>query len=76
LAGLFPVKLNASAVGILGAVGASTSLVLNLLAGSILAQFDYIALFAGLAILHPISAVILIMVIGRNRSKRKIATGG
>lgn len=75
LAGLFPVKLNASAVGILGAVGASTSLVLNLLAGSILAQFDYIALFAGLAILHPISAVILIMVIGRSRSKRGIETG-
>jgi ACS family hexuronate transporter-like MFS transporter len=72
LAGLFPVKVNASAVGILGAVGASTSLVLNLLAGSILAQFDYIALFAGLAILHPISAVILVVVIGRSRSKRKV----
>lgn len=75
LAGLFPVKVNASAVGILGAVGASTSLVLNLLAGSILAQFDYIALFAGLAVLHPISAVILIMVIGRSRTKRASATG-
>jgi ACS family hexuronate transporter-like MFS transporter len=70
LAGLFPVKVNASAVGILGAVGASTALVLNLLAGSILAHFDYIALFAGLAVLHPISAVILIVVIGRSRSKR------
>ncbi|MCM8732350.1 MFS transporter [Hephaestia sp. GCM10023244] len=69
LAGLFPIKVNASAVGILGAVGASTSLVLNLLAGSILAQFDYIALFAGLAILHPLSAVILIVVIGRSRAR-------
>ncbi len=69
LAGLFPVNLNASAVGILGAVGASTSLVLNLLAGSILAQFDYIALFAGLAILHPISAVVLMIIIGRSRRR-------
>ena len=75
LAGLFPVKINASAVGILGAVGASTSLVLNLLAGSLLAQFDYIALFAGLAILHPVSAVILFMVIGRSRAGRAAATG-
>jgi len=69
LAGLFPVKVNASAVGVLGAVGASTSLVLNLLAGFILAQFDYVALFAGLAILHPVSAVILLVVIGRTRPK-------
>ncbi|QCB55801.1 MFS transporter [Sphingopyxis sp. PAMC25046] len=75
LAGLFPVKINASAVGILGAVGASTSLVLNLLAGSLLAQFDYIALFAGLAILHPVSAVILFLVIGRSRTRRAAATG-
>lgn len=74
LAGLFPVKINASAVGILGAVGASTSLVLNLLAGSLLAQFDYIALFAGLAILHPVSAVILFLVIGRSRTRRAAAT--
>ncbi|WP_176141655.1 MFS transporter [Sphingopyxis flava] len=69
LAGLFPIKINASAVGILGAVGASTSLVLNLLAGTLLAQFDYIALFAGLAILHPVSAVILFLVIGRSRAR-------
>ena len=74
LAGLFPVRVNASAVGILGAVGASTSLVLNLLAGSLLAQFDYIALFAGLAILHPVSAVILFMVIGRSRTGPATAT--
>ena len=67
LAGLFPVKINASALGLLGAVGASTSLVLNLMAGSILAKFDYVALFAGLAILHPVSAVILTVVIGRSR---------
>ena len=73
LAGLFPVKINASALGILGAVGASTSLILNLLAGSILEAFDYVALFAGLAILHPISAVILAMVIGRGRSKHRVA---
>ncbi|WP_176473650.1 MFS transporter [Sphingopyxis sp. GW247-27LB] len=75
LAGLFPVRINASAVGILGAVGASTSLVLNLLAGSLLAQFDYIALFAGLAILHPVSAVILFLVIGRSRGRRATVTG-
>lgn len=72
LAGLFPVKVNASAVGMLGAVGASTSLLLNLLAGFILAQFDYAGLLAGLAILHPISAVILIVVIGRSRSKNTV----
>jgi len=70
LAGLFPVKVNASAVGMLGAVGASTSLLLNLMTGYILAQFDYTALFAGLAILHPVSAVILMVVIGRSRPKR------
>jgi len=75
LAGLFPVKVNASAVGILGAVGASTSLLLNLLAGPILAQFDYVALFAGLALLHPISAVVMIAVIGRNRPKHAATIG-
>src|SRR3546814_5971517 len=56
LAGLFPARVNASAVGILGAVGASTALVFNLFAGSILAHFDYVALFTGLAVLHPLSA--------------------
>src|SRR3546814_19079628 len=40
LAGLFPVKINAAAVGILCAVGASTSLVLHLLAGSLLVRYD------------------------------------
>src|SRR5690606_335757 len=75
LAGLFPVKINASAVGILGAVGASTSLVLNLLAGSLLAQFDYIAVFAGLAILQPGTAVILFLVLGRARTRRAAVTG-
>ncbi|MCM8732341.1 MFS transporter [Hephaestia sp. GCM10023244] len=69
LAGLFPVKINGSALGILGAVGASTALVLNLLAGSILQQFDYVAIFAGLALLHPIAALILMAVIARRRSK-------
>ena len=73
LGGLFPVKVNASAVGMLGAVGASTSLVLNLAAGWILAQVDYVGLFTGLAILHPISAVILIVVIGRSRTKQLAA---
>ena len=75
LAGLFPVKVNASAVGMLGAVGATTSLILNLVAGYILLQFDYVALFAGLAILHPISAVILIVVIGRSRTRLAAARG-
>ncbi|RYY27156.1 MAG: MFS transporter [Sphingomonadales bacterium] len=73
LAGLFPVKINASAVGMLGAVGATTSLILNLVAGFILIQFDYVALFAGLAILHPISAVIMFVIIGRTRAKRPAA---
>ena len=73
LAGLFPVKVNASAVGMLGAVGASTSLVLNLATGWILAQIDYVGLFSGLSILHPISAVILIVVIGRSRTKQLAA---
>ncbi|MBN8842274.1 MAG: MFS transporter [Sphingomonadales bacterium] len=76
LAGLFPVKVNASAVGVLGAVGATTSLILNLLAGFILAQFDYTALFAGLAILHPISAVILLVVIGRSRKNQVVPSRG
>src|SRR3546814_12628489 len=70
LAGLFPARVNASAVGILGAVGASTALVFNLFAGSILAHFDYVALFTGLAVLHPLSAVILIVVVGRSRRKQ------
>ncbi len=76
LAGLFPVKVNASAVGMLGAVGATTSLLLNLVAGSIIEQFDYVALFAGLAALHPISAVILIVVIGRSRRKQAALAEG
>jgi len=75
LAGLFPVRINASALGMLGAVGASTSLVLNLMAGSILARFDYVALFAGLAILHPVSALILSVVIGRGRPGGASAAG-
>lgn len=73
LAGLFPANVNASAVGMLGAVGASTSLLLNLFAGSIVMQFGYLAIFAGLAVLHPISAVILALVIGRTRPKHATA---
>lgn len=73
LAGLFPIKVNASALGMLGAVGATTSLLLNLVAGSIVMQFGYLPIFVGLAILHPISAVIFTLVIGPTRPKRVIA---
>lgn len=74
LAGLFPINVNASAVGMLGAVGATSSLLLNLCAGTIVMKFDYVPIFVGLALLHPISSIILATVIGRTRPKRVVAS--
>ena len=59
LADLFPAEVNATAFGIIGAFGASMGLLLNLFAGSIIAEFNYQPLFLGLALCHPIGAAIL-----------------
>ena len=67
LAGLFPARINASAMGVIGAFGASTGLALNLAAGSIIESFGYAAVFVATAALHPIAAAILWVVIGRSR---------
>lgn len=73
LAGLFPARVNASAMGVIGAFGASTGLLLNLFAGSVIGNFGYAAVFVGTAALHPIAAAILWLVIGRSR---RVAAGG
>jgi len=70
LAGLFPREINASALGILGAVGASTALLFNLCVGTIIEHFGYTVIFVFMAILHPISAIILNLVIGSKRAEK------
>lgn len=75
LAGLFPHSLNGSALGILGAVGASTALVFNLCVGSIVEQFGYPVIFIALSVLHPIAAIILMTAIARGRPLRTTESG-
>lgn len=67
LASRIPHRLNATALGFIGAIGASAGLALNLAAGSIIERFGYDALFAVLAFLHPLAAIILWSTLGRRR---------
>lgn len=67
LAARIPHRLNATALGFIGAIGASAGLALNLAAGSIIERYGYEAIFAVLAFMHPLGAVILWSTLGRRR---------
>ncbi|HTO03678.1 MAG TPA: MFS transporter [Opitutus sp.] len=59
VADVFSRHSAATIAGLLGAVGASGGLLMNMLAGPIIERAGYIPVFAGLACLHPIAAVML-----------------
>lgn len=59
VADVFPRHSAATIAGLLGAVGASGGLVMNLVAGPLIEHVGYIAVFSGLACLHPIAAIML-----------------
>lgn len=59
VADVFPKNSAATIAGLLGAVGASGGLLMNLIAGPLIERAGYIPVFAGLACLHPIAAVML-----------------
>jgi ACS family hexuronate transporter-like MFS transporter len=70
LASRIPHRLNTSAYGFIGAIGTSAGLALNLAAGSIIERFGYQAIFAVLALMHPLGAIILWSTLGRRRNIR------
>jgi ACS family hexuronate transporter-like MFS transporter len=59
VADVFPKHSAATIAGLLGAVGASGGLVMNLVAGPLIERAGYIPVFAGLACLHPLTAIML-----------------
>ena len=59
VADVFPRHSAATIAGLLGAVGASGGLLMNLIAGPIIEHAGYITVFAGLACLHPLAAAML-----------------
>lgn len=59
VADVFPRHSAATIAGLLGAVGASGGLLMNLLAGPLIERAGYITVFSALACLHPIAAVML-----------------
>ncbi|MBL9206588.1 MAG: MFS transporter [Opitutaceae bacterium] len=59
VADVFPKNSAATIAGLLGAVGASGGLLMNAVAGPIIERAGYIPVFAGLACLHPLAAVML-----------------
>jgi ACS family hexuronate transporter-like MFS transporter len=59
VADVFPRQSAGTIAGLLGAVGATGGLLMNLIAGPIIEHAGYITVFAGLAALHPIAAVML-----------------
>lgn len=56
---LAPAGTIATAIGILSALSGVTSILFNQLAGSLIDQFGYTALFVGGACLHPLAALVL-----------------
>jgi ACS family hexuronate transporter-like MFS transporter len=56
---LAPAGTIATAIGILSALSGITSILFNQLAGSLVDQFGYTALFVGGACLHPLAALVL-----------------
>ncbi len=59
VADIFPRHSAATIAGLLGAVGASGGLLMNLIAGPLIERAGYIPVFATLACLHPLAAVML-----------------
>jgi ACS family hexuronate transporter-like MFS transporter len=59
VADVFPRHSAATIAGLLGAVGASGGLLMNLVAGPLIEHVGYIAVFSGLACLHPLAALML-----------------
>ncbi len=59
VADVFSKNSAATIAGLLGAVGASGGLLMNVVAGPLIERAGYIPVFAGLACLHPIAAVML-----------------
>ncbi|HVU32590.1 MAG TPA: MFS transporter [Opitutaceae bacterium] len=59
VADVFPKNSAATIAGLLGAVGAGGGLLMNLVAGPLIERAGYVPVFAGLACLHPIAALLL-----------------
>jgi ACS family hexuronate transporter-like MFS transporter len=59
VADVFPRQSAATIAGLLGAVGATGGLLMNLIAGPIIEHAGYITVFAALACLHPLAALML-----------------
>jgi len=59
VADVFPRHSAATIAGLLGAVGASGGLLMNLVAGPLIERMGYVPVFAGLACLHPLAALML-----------------
>lgn len=58
VADVFPRHSAATIAGLLGAVGASGGLLMNLVAGTIIEHAGYITVFTALACLHPFAAIL------------------
>lgn len=59
VADVFPRHSAATIAGLLGAVGATGGLLMNLVAGPLIERAGYVPVFAGLSLLHPLAAVLL-----------------
>ncbi len=59
VADVFSKNSAATIAGLLGAVGASGGLLMNLIAGPLIERAGYVPVFASLACLHPLAAVML-----------------
>jgi len=59
VADVFSKNSAATIAGLLGAVGASGGLLLNVVAGPLIERAGYIPVFVGLACLHPFAAIML-----------------
>jgi MFS transporter, ACS family, hexuronate transporter len=59
VADVFSKNSAATIAGLLGAVGASGGLLLNVVAGPLIERAGYIPVFVGLSCLHPLAAILL-----------------
>ncbi len=69
VADVFPKNSAATIAGLLGAVGASGGLLMNVIAGPLIERAGYVPVFVGLACLHPIAAFLLWQALPRLTAK-------
>jgi ACS family hexuronate transporter-like MFS transporter len=71
-ADLFPSKIVGSVAGLVGFAGAIGGAIFNLISGIIIQSFDYTLVFVIAGIMHPLSFIVILIMIKKIKPVLKI----